>query len=62
MSPYHLQYEATIDDSSTFTRPWKISMPLYRRVDANAQLLEFQCIPLAEDYLYKTLLKKPTAK
>ena len=37
----HLQYEATIEDPKTFTRPWKISMPLYRRVEKNAQLLEY---------------------
>ena len=30
-SPDHLLYEATIDDKDTFTRPWKIRMPLYRR-------------------------------
>jgi hypothetical protein len=23
--------------------PWKISMPLYRRVERNAQLLEYEC-------------------
>ena len=27
-----LQYEATIEDPKVFTRPWKMSMPLYRRV------------------------------
>ena len=26
-----LKYEATIEDPKAFTRPWKISMPLYRR-------------------------------
>jgi hypothetical protein len=29
--PDHLNYEATIDDKTVFTRPWKISLPLYRR-------------------------------
>ena len=29
-----LQYEATIDDPKVFSRPWKMSMPLYRRRDA----------------------------
>ena len=27
-------YEATITDPNVFTKPWKISMPLYRRVEA----------------------------
>ena len=30
----HLWYEATIEDPEVFTRPWKIGMPLYRRVEA----------------------------
>ena len=27
-----LQYDVTIEDPKVFTRPWKMSMPLYRRV------------------------------
>ena len=50
--PYHLNYEATIEDPTVFTRPWKISMPLYRRVEKNAQLLEFKCVEFAEELLY----------
>ena len=42
-SPYHILYEATIEDPQVFTRPWKISMPLYRRVGPEAELLEYQC-------------------
>jgi len=41
--PDHLLYEATIEDSEVFTRPWKISMPLYRRQEQNSELLEYQC-------------------
>ena len=52
ISPNHLRYEATIEDANVFTRPWKMSMPLYRRMEPNMQLLEFQCIPLIEEYLY----------
>ena len=40
----HLLYEATIEDPKVFTRPWKISMPLYRRLDRNAQIMEFKCV------------------
>lgn len=51
----HIQYQATIEDPSTFSRPWTISMPLYRRIEPNAQILEFKCVPFAEELLYKDL-------
>ena len=51
-SPDRLMYEATIEDSTVFTRPWRISMPLYRRAEAGAQLLEFKCVEFAEALLY----------
>jgi hypothetical protein len=57
ISPHHLMYEATIEDPSVFTRPWKLSMPLYRRIEPNMQLLEFQCIPLAEKFMYGSVSK-----
>ena len=47
-----LMYEATITDAETFTRPWKISMPLYRRLDRNMQLLDFKCVEFVEELLY----------
>ena len=47
-----LMYEATITDPDTFTRPWKISMPLYRRLDRNMQLLDFKCVEFVEELLY----------
>jgi hypothetical protein len=54
-----IQYEATIEDPSTFVRPWKISMPLYRRLDKNMQLLEFKCVEMVEELLYGKYRKKP---
>jgi len=54
----HLQYEATIEDPETFSRPWKISMPLYKRIEPNAQLLEFKCVEFSEELLYGDLTKK----
>jgi hypothetical protein len=51
-SPYHINYEATIEDPSVFTKPWKITMPLYRRMEKNAQLLEFKCVEFSEELLY----------
>jgi hypothetical protein len=56
----HLSYEATIEDPQTFTRPWKISMPIYRRLEKNAQLLEFNCVPFVEDLIYGNL-RKPSS-
>jgi hypothetical protein len=58
ITPYHIAYEATIEDPKVFTRPWKISMPLYRVVDRNAQLLEFKCVELTEELLYGDVVKK----
>jgi hypothetical protein len=40
--PDTIQYEATITDPKTFTRPWKISMPLIRQKEM-PRLLEYQC-------------------
>jgi hypothetical protein len=53
-----LQYEATMEDPKVFTRPWKVSMPLYRRLEKNAQLLEFQCVPFSEELLYGSLRRR----
>lgn len=39
----HINYEVTIEDPKVFTRPWKMTMPLYRRLDQNMQLLEYEC-------------------
>lgn len=54
----HLQYEATFEDKTVFSRPWKISMPLYRRVESNARLLEFKCVEFAEELIYGQYKKK----
>ena len=56
----HLNYEATIEDKNVFSRPWKLSMPLYRRKERNAQVMEFKCVEFAEELLYGHLRKQPT--
>ena len=58
MSADVLRYEATIEDPKVFTRPWKMSFPLYRRLDANAQFLEFKCVPFSEELIYGHLRKE----
>ena len=51
-------YEATIEDPKVFTHPWKMSMPIYRRVEKNAQLVEFNCVEFVEELLYGQFRKK----
>lgn len=60
LGPNHLQYEATIEDETLFSRPWTISMPLYRRVEEDIRLLEFKCEPYAEEKIYGHLRKPGT--
>jgi len=51
----HLFYEATIEDAKTFTRPWKIRMPLYRRLEPGKRLLEYKCVEFVEELMYGQL-------
>lgn len=60
LGPNHLQYEATIEDPTVYSRPWTISMPLYRLVDDDFRLLEFKCEPYAEEKIYGHLRKPGT--
>jgi hypothetical protein len=60
-SPDALTYEAIIEDPKVFSRPWKISMPLYRRLEKNAQLFEFKCVEFVEELMYGHL-RKQTSK
>ena len=53
ISPYHMRYEATLEDPKVFTRPWKMSFTLYRHVETNAQLVEFNCVPFVEEMMYE---------
>ena len=55
-------YEATIEDSKVFTRPWKISMPLYRRNEPNAVLLDFKCVEFVEELMYGEFRKRPLSR
>jgi len=52
VSPHHLMYEVTIEDPKVFTRPWKMRMPLYRRLDSDAQIREYKCVEFVEQLMY----------
>ena len=54
-----MMYEVSIEDPNVFTQPWTMSMPLYRRVEPNAEILEFRCVEFVEDLIYGHLSKQP---
>ena len=62
LGPAHLMYEVTLEDPKVYTRPWKISMPLYRRLEKNMQILEFKCAEYVEEMNWGQWRKPPPAK
>jgi hypothetical protein len=62
LSPDAIWYEVTIEDPMVFTRPWRIAMPLYRRLEPNIQMLEFRCNEFVEEFMYGNLRKQPLVK
>ena len=60
LGPNHLEYAATIEDPTVFSRPWTIRMPLYRIIDEDFRMLEFKCEPYAEEKIYGHLRKPGT--
>ena len=52
ISPNHMQYEAEIHDPATFTEVWTISLPLYRRIEPNARIMDFKCVEFVEELMY----------
>src|SRR5262245_13797164 len=57
-----IRYEVTIEDPSVFTRPWRIAMPLYRRLEPNAQIIEYPCIEFSEEFMYGHVRKHQLVK
>jgi hypothetical protein len=53
IDPDHLSYEVTIEDPKVFTRPWKISMILYRRSERNLKILEYECLEFLQEQRYQ---------
>jgi hypothetical protein len=56
-----MQYEATIEDPETFSRPWTIRMPLFRHIEDDARLLEFNCVKFSEPLLYGEFMSRDAA-
>ena len=59
MGPNHIAYEATIEDPVVLTEPFTITMPLYRRLEENARLMEFKCVEFVEELLYGEWRRAP---
>jgi len=57
-----IQYEARIEDSKVFTRPWTIRLPLYRRLEPNARLIPYRCMEMAEETALGHLRKEPLVR
>jgi hypothetical protein len=59
IGPNLMRYEATITDPQTYTRPWKMSMNLYKRQGEDARLQQFKCVEFVEELMYGHLRKEP---
>jgi hypothetical protein len=57
-----IRYEVTIDDPKVFTRPWTIAMPLYRRLEPNARVIDYPCVEFSEEFMYGNLRKQQLVK
>jgi len=57
-SPYHMDYEVTIEDPAVYEDPWTFGMTLYKRVEDNARLFEFKCVEFAEEMMYSYLSRE----
>ena len=59
ISPNHIQYEAEINDPATFTEVWTISLPLYRRMEPDARIMDFKCVEFVEELMYGKWRRNP---
>ena len=50
----HIEYQVTIEDPKVFTRPWQMRMPLYRRIEDNPRIFEYDC------YAFTDVFKLPS--
>jgi len=54
----HIDYAVTIDDPKVFTRPWTMRMTIYRRMEKNLELLDYECA----EHVYEKLFQERTTK
>ena len=59
VSPNHIDYEATIEDPLVLTEPFTIRMPLYRRLEDNARLMDFRCVEFVEELMFGEWRRNP---
>ena len=59
ISPNHIDYEATIEDPVVLTEPFTIKMPIYRRIEENARLMDFRCVEFVEELLFGEWRRTP---
>ncbi len=59
VSPNHIDYEATIEDPLVLTEPFTIKMPLYRRLEDNARLMDFRCVEFVEELMFGEWRRNP---
>ena len=59
IGPNHIQYEGTIEDPEVLTEPFTIAMPLYRRIEENARLMDFRCVEFVEELLFGEWRRTP---
>ena len=59
IGPNHIQFEATIEDPEVLTEPFTIAMPLYRRIEENARLMDFRCVEFVEELLFGEWRRTP---
>ncbi len=59
IGPNHIDYEATIEDPLVLTEPFTIKMPIYRRIEENARLMDFRCVEFVEELIYGEARRYP---
>ena len=53
VTPYHINYEVTLEDPQTYTRAWTMRMPIYKRMEEGLRLLDYDCV----DHLLNALVE-----